>query len=104
MTNNNNYNIIIINNKYTFTQNLPSTQQTQAFVSEDSKIANTSIKYSSVCTPEEPYGSSNGGLPIPMWGCDLGSNGHGRHTTRITSVLAFWQTSDNVILVMFGTS
>jgi hypothetical protein len=51
-----------------------------------------------------PYGSSNGGLPIPMWRCNLCANGHGRHTTRITTVFAFWQTSDNVILIMFGTS
>jgi hypothetical protein len=49
-------------------------------------------------------GSLNGDLPIPMWGCDLCSNGHGRHTTRIAIVLAFWQISDNVILIMFGTS
>jgi hypothetical protein len=41
---------------------------------------------------------------MPMWGCYLCSNGHGRHTTRVTIVLAFWQTSENVILVMFVAS
>jgi hypothetical protein len=28
---------------------------------------------------------------------------HGRHTTRISIQLAFWQISDNLILIMFGT-
>jgi hypothetical protein len=41
--------------------------------------------------------------PISMWGCGLCSNGHQRHTTRITTQLAFWQISD-VIPIMFGTS
>jgi hypothetical protein len=62
------------------------------------------IYYSSVCNPQEPYGSSNGGLPAPMWGCDLCSNGHGRHPTRITIQLAFWQIYDNVILIMSRSS
>jgi hypothetical protein len=39
-----------------------------------------------------------------MRGCDLCSNGHGRHTTRITIVLASWQAFDHVILVMFDTT
>jgi hypothetical protein len=39
-----------------------------------------------------------------MWGCGLCTNVHGRHTTRITIQLAFWQISDNVILIMFGTT
>jgi hypothetical protein len=51
-----------------------------------------------------PYGTRNGGLPICIWGWGLCSNGHGRDTTRITIQLAFWQLSDNVILIMFGTS
>jgi hypothetical protein len=50
-----------------------------------------------------PYGFLNGGLPIPMWGVRF-VHGHGRHTTRITIVLAFWQTSENVILIIFGIS
>jgi hypothetical protein len=51
-----------------------------------------------------PCGPQNGGLPIAMWGCGLCSNGDGRHTTRIAIQLAFWRISDNVILIMFGTS
>jgi hypothetical protein len=64
---------------------------------------NSSSSSSSVCTPEGPYGSSNGGLPIPMWGCDLCSNGlppesqlswlSGRHL-----IISFWYSG------MFGTS
>jgi hypothetical protein len=34
---------------------------------------------------------------------DFCSNGHGRHTPRTTIALAFWWTSDDVILMMFGT-
>jgi hypothetical protein len=62
------------------------------------------LYYSYICTPEEPYGSSNGGLLIPMWECVSSSDGHGSLTNRITIVLDLWQTSDNVTHVMFGTS
>jgi hypothetical protein len=64
----------------------------------------TSTRYSSVCNPEEPCGYSHGVLSTPMWGCDLCCSGHGRHTTRITIVLALGQTSNNVILSLLGTS
>jgi hypothetical protein len=43
-----------------------------------------------------------GGYMWGMWGC-VCSNRHGRHTTRFTIQLTFWQISDNVLLIMFGT-
>jgi hypothetical protein len=39
-----------------------------------------------------------------MWGSHLSSRGREKDTTRTTIVLALWQISDNVILIMFGTS
>lgn len=58
----------------------------------------------SACTCRVPYGTQNRGLPIPMWRWGLWSNSHGRHITRNTIQLAFWQISDHVTLITFGIS
>jgi hypothetical protein len=69
---------------------------------------NFCMKYDTNCLPYAPAGRHMApkaeGCPYAYGGGGFCSNGHGRDTTRITIHLAFWQFSDNVILIMFGTS
>jgi hypothetical protein len=39
-----------------------------------------------------------------MWGSHLSLGRCEQPTTRTTIALAFWQTYDNAVLIMFGTS